>query len=428
MDAQLSIPVTRNLTRALKTYLASLLGLWAAAARVVSFRRFVLHAGYPLNSIMLPVDSRFWDFNVFAPRYAVWGHGDRFFTLPGFPFDYPPTAFLSELIFYRFSGQPVATYLGTVIFFASACTVAAAFAVARTNVGRFWAILANVTTGFLSYPLLFLLDRANIEGVVWMALSLGLLFFVNRRYTCSAVFLGIATAMKIFPGTLLLLLLAKRRFREFWLSIAAGGVVTFASLWIAGPTPLRAAQLTLQGMDHLRNQQFLRFEPLDVGFDHSLWSFIKQIAFRLHPSIDAMSAVLPRIYAIYGALVVVGFVLLYLFRLRRLPILNQILALSALSILLPYISFDYTLVHLFTPFAILLTVLASGKLRLTYPQMLALLLPFAIVFTPQSYLAVSVISFGGQVKAVAILALVVAAAWIPLPSSMFNEIQESEGA
>jgi hypothetical protein len=415
------------LNRALKTYLAFLTGLWALALIILELSRHVLHQGYPLNTIFVR-GIRFWDFTVYAQRFAVWGNGDLFFSLPGFPFDYPPPLLVSELAYYKISSSPLYAYFATVILFVVAGALLVAMAVPKRRRIRPLAIAAAVATAIFSYPLFFLLDRGNIEGLVWIASSLGLLFFARTRYLAAALFLALATAMKIFPGVLLLLFVAKRRYREFCMSLAAVAVITYASLWLAGPTPSRAAQGILEGMDHLRRDQVLEIKPQDVGFDHSAWSFAKQIFYRFDHNVEHVNALLPRVYLIYALLAVAAFAALYSLRIRYLPVVNQILALSDLSVMLPFVSYNYTLVHMLAPFSILVLILAadapSGRLRLSYRQMLFLLLPFAFIFTPQNYLALSVLDFDGQVKFLALLALLVAALRIPVPSSLFNELPE----
>jgi hypothetical protein len=415
------------LNRALKTYLAVLTGLWAIALLILELSRHVLHQGYPFNTIFVR-GIRFWDFTVYAPRFAVWGNGDLFFSLPGFPFDYPPPLLVSELAYYKISSNPLYAYFATVILFVVAGALLVAMAVPKRRRIRPLAIAAAVATAVFSYPLFFLLDRGNIEGLVWIASSLGLLFFVRSRYLAAALFLALATAMKIFPGVLLLLFVTKRRYREFCVSLAAVAVITYASLWLAGPTTLRAAQGIWEGMDHLRQDQVLEIKPQDVGFDHSAWSFAKQIFYRFDHSVEHVNALLPKVYQIYALLAVAAFAALYCLHIRYLPVVNQILALSDLSVMLPFVSYNYTLVHMLAPFSFLVLILAvdtpTGRLRLSYRQMLFLLLPFAFIFTPQNYLALSILDFDGQVKFLALLALLVATLRIPVPSSLFNELPE----
>ena len=50
---------------------------------------------------------------------------------------------------------------------------------------------------------------------------------------------------------------------------------------------------------------------------------------------------------VYSLLIPLGAVLLYWFRLRHMPILNQFMAYMILCVLLPYVSGDYTLVHVY---------------------------------------------------------------------------------
>jgi hypothetical protein len=420
----------QSVSSALKTYLAVLGGLWSVALLFAAVRGVIFRQGYPFNTFLFIPSLRYSDFTVYDSRFAVWGQGDRFFSLPGFKFDYPAPMLLGQLAFYKLSGAPLYTYLLTVVLFAITGGILATMIVPKDSRVRLLAGAAAFCTAVFSYPLFFLLDRANIEGLVWIATSLGLAFFATRRYSRAALLLGLAASMKIFPGVLLLLLLAKKRYRDFVIALASIAAFTWISLWITGPTTLRAAQGIKEGFAFLRQIQIFEYRPSDISFDHSLWAFVKQVCFRALHDVPRVKALLPHIYLAYGLVALALFAALYLTAIRRLPMLNQILVLTSLSILLPYVSFDYTLLHLFVPFTILLVVLATdcadGRLRLTKKQLLCLLVPYAVIFTPQSYLVYSVVGYGGQVKTLALCALIGAAIKIPLPSSLFRELRSVE--
>jgi hypothetical protein len=388
-------------------------------------RGFALHQGYPFNTFLLVPSYRFSDFTVFDPRFAVWGQGDRFFTLPGFKFDYPAPMLLGQLAFYKFSSAPLYTYLAMVILFALTGGILAAMAVPKDSRVRLLAAAAALCTAVFSFPLIFLLDRANTEGLVWIVSSLGLAFFAIRRYASSAVLLALAASMKIFPGLLLLLLIAKKRYRDFGIAIAAAGAFTWGSLWLAGPTTARAGEGIVDGLAYLRQIQVFDYKPFEIGFDHSLFAFVKQVCFRAVHDVSRVNALLPGIYLAYGLCAAALFGVIYFLSIRRLHVLNQVLALSAFSVLLPYVSYDYTLVNLFVPFSILIVVLATdaaaGRVKLTPGQLLWLLMPYALIFTPQSYLVYHVVGYGAQVKTLALCAAIGAAIRIPLPSSLFSE-------
>jgi hypothetical protein len=333
---------------------------------------------------------------------------------------------LGQLAYYKLSPAPLYTYLATVVLFAVAGGILAAMTIPRDSRVRLLATAAAVCTAIFSFPLFFLLDRANTEGLVWIVSSLGLVLFATRRYRSSAMFLALAASMKIFPGVLLLLLLARKRYWDFGLAIAGVAVFSWGSLWLAGPTTARAAGGIADGLAYLRQVQIFDYKPIEISFDHSLFALVKQVCFRAVHDVARVNALLPHIYLVYGLSAVAFFSAAYFFAIRRLPVLNQLLALSAFSVLLPYVSYDYTLVNLFVPFAILIFVLAAdaadGRLRLTRGKMLCLLLPYAVIFTPQSYLVYHVVGYGAQVKTAALCAAIGAAIRIPLPSSLFNEL------
>ncbi len=418
-----------KISRALKTYLAVLGGLWSVALLAVTVQGFLLHHDYPFNSFSLPASYRFSDFTVYDGRFAAWGQGDSFFSMPGFKFDYPAPLLLGQLAFYKFTPAPLNSYLALVLLFAIAGGILAAMAIPRDSRVQLVAAAAALCTGIFSFPLFFLLDRANIEGLVWMVCTAGLVLFAIRRYSYAALFLGLAASMKIFPAALFFLLIARKRYKEFALAVAGTAVFTLTALWLSGPSVKRAAQGIAEGLAYLRQIQIFAFKPREIGFDHSLFAIAKQVCFRILHDVERVNAILPRIYLGYGLFAAALFVVLYLRFIRRLPLLNQVLALSALSVLLPYVSYDYTLVHLYAPFAMLLLVLATdgatGRLKLSGFQTLLLLLPFAVIFTPQSYLVISVVGYGAQVKALALSILVGASIAIPMPSSLFNELHPS---
>ena len=414
------------MNRALKTYLAVLGGLWSVAILFIAVRGLALHQGYPFNTFLLVPSYRFSDFTVYDQRFAVWGQGDQFFSLPGFKFDYPAPMLLGQLAYYKLSSTPLYTYLATVVLFAVTGGILAAMAIPKDSRARVLAAAAAVCTALFSFPLFFLLDRANTEGLVWIVSSVGLVLFAMRRYSWSAMFLALSASMKIFPGVLLLLLLARKRYRDFGLALAGVAVFSLAALWLAGPTTARAAAGIADGLDYLRQMQIFDYKPMEISFDHSLFGLIKQVCFRALHDVARVNALLPRIYVAYGVLAAALFGAAYLLAIRRLPVLNQLLALSAFSVLLPYVSYDYTLVNLFVPFAILIFVLATdaadGRLQLTRANLLFLLLPYAVMFTPQSYLVYHVVGYGAQVKTLALCAVIGAAIRIPLPSCLFKEL------
>ena len=104
--------------------------------------------------------------------------------------------------------------------------------------------------------------------------------------------------------------------------------------------------------------------------------------------------------------------------------MNQFIALTICMVLLPYISFEYTLVHLYTVFAALLIFLVQdvvpGRVLLPVAGLRRMMLCFAVLI---SYIAaLGLYRFGGQVKGLVLVALLVVTLRMPMPSRLFGDL------
>ena len=77
-----------------------------------------------------------------------------------------------------------------------------------------------------------------------------------------------------------------------------------------------------------------------------------------HLACSWLCSVAPPPYQFLSHSVAVSGVILWFWRIRKPPILNQVTALSVASVLLPPLSHDYTLMHLYAPW-VMLVMLAS---------------------------------------------------------------------
>jgi Glycosyltransferase family 87 len=421
--------VAADVKSSLAVYFACLAGLWAIGLLAVEIQSRVFHRNYyPFNTLLFRPTHRFTDFTTFYPKLSVFGDPQAFFSPNGVMYTYPAPLLIFNVGLFRLSQQPLALYIVGMLIFAALVGVVAFRLIPKGKGTNALAALAALAAGAFSFPLYFLLDRGNLEGIVWIACIVGLYFFVKRRYYFAATLFALAASMKIFPAVLLLLFLAKRRYKEFFVSAALIVTFTLIALWITGPSIIEAAQGLAKGVAEQKKLEGLMFLTREIGFDHCLFSFVKWISLLSTPDLQSFANLIRRALPIYAVSVVVGFLAIYFARLRRMPVLNQIIALVALSIMLPYTSFEYTLVHLIGPFVLLLmfltTDVATGAVRLEKRQLLALLVPFALLFAPMSFFILLVAGFGGQIKAVALICLVRVCLRVPLPSSLFGELGE----
>ena len=82
---------------------------------------------------------------------------------------------------------------------------------------------------------------------------------------------------------------------------------------------------------------------------------------------------------------------------RKLPIVNQIVLLSTSIVLLPPVSFDYTLLTMYTPLCVLL--LNNPQVQLRGPRKWALLL-LALIVSPLTEFVSRGATLEGQLKAI----------------------------
>lgn len=419
-----------NVRRILLFYLLALAGLSLVSLLVVYVRGTVLGQPYPYNTLLYNPDIRFFDLTAFDLRFWSFLRYGDFFGPRVLEYAYPAPAVFATLPFYLISDVPVIPFLVVVL---AAMWIATLFLWHRVRgIAGLDAILACtlLVTAASSYPFYNLMDRGNIEGIIWILLALGLASFAGERYWLAALFIGAAAAMKPFPGILLLLLLSRRKYAQFGF-----GILTFLGLNLAAMRALSRGivetwtHLT-PGFSRFADQWAFSYRPREIGMDHSLFSVLKQVIHVKQKWLQ-LDHTLQAIHLYYFVLVYGSFAVGYLLYFRKLPVLNQIFLLVIASTLFPYVAYDYTLVQLYLPWGAFLVFLctdvARGRVKLTQSEGLRILLPFTIIFTSQMFLIVAKnINCGGQVKALALLALMHAAVTIPMPSGLFSELPQSE--
>jgi hypothetical protein len=106
-------------------------------------------------------------------------------------------------------------------------------------------------------------------------------------------------------------------------------------------------------------------------------------------------------------------------RLRKLPVLNQMFGLFTLMIWISPINFDYTLIDIYVPWAMLLLALSRPGCRLPSWPTYSLMVACAVLFTSQYYLLVGYsLCLTPAVKTFGLLAILIVSVTYPLPTNM----------
>lgn len=392
----ISLPV--SVRRALKVF--AVLTLLCLLAELVS--RFHYHYGFPYIWPLQTFYPPFADFNFFKPRVSVF-HTRAFFAASP-PFNYPATlGVVLEALFLM--PAPVPTFLFMIMlgFILGAAVMVRALWREGLSIPGIVALLAAF---FASIPLWFEFEQANIEALVLLLIALGLWTFLKHRPYAAAACFSIAASMKLFPFVFLALLLVRRKYRALVFGCVAAVTFTVACLWLETGSISASWYGTNAGLESFRQHYTLTLN----GFDHSLFELAKRLVWigqtLHHGPVKIPATVAASMLRFYMPVVALTGIVIFCARIRKLPVVNQILALTVASIVLPPVSFEYTLIHLFVPSALLVLVaIRSAKRGAPVPGLAAALLTVAVLLAPETEVILRGMTLEGEIKCLALLTL-----------------------
>lgn len=218
------------------------------------------------HSVLFPGGPNFEDIVVYKGRFTLF-HTAKFFKSHAYSaFAYPAGCAPIYELFYKTS-HPIAAYL-----FASTVITAGAVAVLWWMLRR-----ANLTQLFLwlipfCFPLVFLIQRANIELILWMTTALGLLAYARGWRYAAAILIGITAAMKLYPVFLLgLFLRRKEDLPPFFTGLVAAIATMCGAIYWAGPDFFTAARGFTAGVSQFQGHYAQTVRSAEINFDHCLF-------------------------------------------------------------------------------------------------------------------------------------------------------------
>jgi hypothetical protein len=309
---------------------------------------------------LFPSGPNFEDIIVYKGRFTLY-HSAKFFTSRAFSgFAYPAGAAPIYALFYA-TVNATSTYL-ILSTIATLTALTAAFLFLRNHAAtKLFAPLLLFT-----FPIIFLIQRANIELILWLLIAAAILAYRRNLAIPAAILIGVAAAIKLYPILLLGLFLAPagKRSRHdlpaFAIGLLTALLATAAAIAYTGPTFSLAAHGFFTGVDKFQGHYVDTVSKVEVVFDHCLFSPFKYLAFTQHIS--------PAPWRITYYVIAATIVLLLFLRVRTLPFLNRLVFLVVAMVCLPPVSFTYTLVHLYLPTLLLLAFLLVPTKESSRPQ------------------------------------------------------------
>jgi hypothetical protein len=315
------------------------------------------------------------------------------------PVAYPPFAAMVMAGIYS-AASPVLRYLELAGVWLAAAMWCVRRALMRVGIGGVTATLFPLTLAAMSFPIVRLVHEGNVELALWILTATGVWAYLREHDDAAGVLWGLAAAMKLYPAVLLVLLLPRGRWRAFTLGVAAFVAATVLALWWLGPTMGVAWRGSLQNVFGYQGVRASEWSLRELAANHSAFTLAKMLAM--------MTGVpLARLTLPYYALGAVAMGWAFFGKLWRMPVANQLLAVTAFMVMFPPVSYFHTLVHLYAPLLVLLFVAIRAErsgvevrgLTLTVLLFVPLFAAFPLFLFPRVFL------FDGLVQAALLVVL-----------------------
>ncbi len=349
-----------------------------------------LHMGYPFNTFLLQPDDRFMDyFN--GLTYVTAGHGAGMAGTSGLA--YFMWQFL-YLISFKNAYASFLVYTAAVTMYVLVYNLKNLLSGPFPKMSPLRAMQSVFILSFLAYPVLFTLDRGNIEGFVFILLSLFMYFFRSNKTGISAIFLAGATALKLYPAIFIILYLSEKRYREAAIFV---GITLLLSSWNYNSfTGISFHFSSLVGITKSSGNSGTTYNALyvigDAGaaFCSSAFGALKTALCAWPPQGSAPRLLmLFRIYY-WVSLLLSAFVGVYVMFVEK-ELWKKVTILTLSMIFFPFVTADYRLLHLYIPMWLFLNAKGKSRSDLLYSVLFALLLIPKAYYVIKEDISISVI-------------------------------------
>jgi hypothetical protein len=185
-----------------------LVGFWILSLGEMYVRLRWRNSQFKANSIFFADGKdRFRDFTNFDPiteRFIAYRYEGGARIEVGYPtIGYPAPMMCGYLLFTRVFPVPLYAYLAFIVISVTLGATRLALALSASSTIRFPLLSVLAVSVILSYPLMCLLERANMEGFIWAVLALGFTAFVARHHLTAGLLFALAASHRICTGDLL---------------------------------------------------------------------------------------------------------------------------------------------------------------------------------------------------------------------------------
>ena len=263
-----------------------------------------------------------------------------------------------------------------------------------------------------SYPWRFLYDRGNIELFVYLLIGSGVWAWLTGHEDLAAFFWGCAGAFKLYPLLLLALFAKRGSWRAFFLGGSTCAALLLFSFWYVGPTIKIAANGTMWGIRGFVGTYGAHTRFGELALDHSFLGSVKEILALPFFHFGDRQIVLSHTYE--ALVILLGPPAFVRWR-RTAPRLNQLCLLLLLIMILPPVSYDYTLIYAYLVIGIVTCEYISAFRRgEPFPGWKAYFVAFALLCTAETWININGFEPNGLLKSAALITTAVLIVRYPL--------------
>ena len=228
-----------------------------------------------------------------------------------------------------------------------------------------------------SYPFLFEFDRANVEYIVMSFLLIFFILYKKEKYTLASLALAVPICMKLYPALFAILLLKRKKYKEFLLCTVLSLSLMLCSFVIIGGN-INNLPIAIKNFSFFTEK--FAIEGDGLPYNHTIWTMINY--FNINFGSYTIKDFGNNYISIYTQMVIISAIIIiaYLLIIEKEE-WKIITILTIMMITFPHVSFDYTLIHLYIP--LIYFIISNVKNR--WEEIVYAIL-FSISILPMNYL------------------------------------------
>lgn len=324
-----------------------------------------LNLPFPFNTFLFSPDIHFSDFIGMLPI----ANGFSPFNEPNAWRNYFPLAYILLFPFSLIKNALIAYCVFTLVFliFLTYMNIRNLICEDLTKMQNFQNIFI---IGLLSYPILYVLDRGNIDMFLFILFAGFVYLLKTEKYLLSAVLLAVHNAIKPFPVLFLILFLFKKKYKEFFLSVAITAILIIGGFMTLKGNFFDQIVVFIKNLLMFKiNYVYDNSNSNSMTNTSSLFMAMKLVFCKYTSILTTI-----RLEKLYGYFSLIITVIMLFFAQREKTFWKRITLLILLMSLLPYVIDDYKLIFLFIPIWLFVNAKEKTKFDLAYVILFGLLM------------------------------------------------------